>query len=165
MDNNIQVIHQTGELSHEAFTKRTPAKVSETTSYIAKPFFENPEKCYHIADLVIARSGAMTTTEITALGKPAIFIPFPYAGNHQEANILHLIEAGGSVLMRQKDLRSKEILNTILKIINNENKLNKMSKITKSFAKPNAAESIVKLISKITGNKESTNIENLTSVI
>ena len=167
LDNNIQVIHQTGESSHEAFTKRIPAKVVETTSYLAKPFFENPEKCYHIADLVISRSGAMTTTEITTLGKPAIFIPFPYAGNHQEANILHLIEAGGGILMRQKDLRSKELLNTVLEIINNENKLTKMSKITKSFAKPNAAESIVKLISANMENKEQkdSDIENLTSVI
>ncbi len=166
LDNNIQVIHQTGELSHEAFIKRTPSKVFETTNYIAKPFIENPEKCYHIADLVISRSGAMTTSEITTLGKPAIFIPFPYAGNHQEANILHLVETGGAILIRQKDLRSKELLNTIIQTITNENKLNEMSKITKSFSKPCAAESIVKLITATIENKSQDNdVEELMSVI
>ena len=162
--NNIQVIHQTGQLTHETYMKRAPSIVMEDTGYIAKPFFENPEKCYHLADLVISRSGAMTTTEITTLGKPAIFIPFPYAGNHQEANVSHLINAGGAVLLRQKGLRSKELLNTILDLINNPSKLSEMSKITKSFAKPNATEDIAKLILSKVKAKGQQNNKNLSSV-
>jgi len=162
--NNIQVIHQTGQLTHETYMKRAPAVVMEDTGYIAKPFFENPEKCYHLADLIISRSGAMTTTEITILGKPAIFIPFPYAGNHQEANISHLINAGGAVLMRQKGIRSKELLNTILDLINSPSKLSEMSKITKSFAKPNATEDIAKLILSRIKDKGQENNKNLSSV-
>ncbi len=170
LDNNIQVIHQTGETSHEAFTKRIPISVERglkpLSTYIAKPFFDNPEKCYHISDLIISRSGAMTTTEITTLGKPAIFIPYPFAGNHQEANINHLTEAGGAILLRQKELTSKLLLGTILKIINDENKLNEMSKITKSFARPDSANEIVKLILSTIENKEQkSDTENLTSVI
>lgn len=167
LNNDIQIIHQTGEATHEAFSKRIPAKVQETTSYVAKPFFENPERCYHIADLIISRSGAMTTTEVTILGKPAIFIPFPYAGNHQEANITHLIEAGGAVLLRQKGLRSKILLNTILELLNNPNKLHEMSKITKSFARPNATEVIATLLLKEIENKELSagKKENLMGVI
>ena len=170
LNNNIQVIHQIGETRHEAFTKRIPTSVvggfkpPTTTSYIAKPFFDNPEKCYHISDLIISRSGAMTTTEITTLGKPAIFIPYPFAGNHQEANINHLVKAGGAILIRQKDLTSKLLLNTILKTITNESKLIEMSKITKSFAKPDATEEIVRLILKTVEKKDS-NIEHLMSII
>ena len=167
MTNNIQIIHQTGEVTHETFIKRVPAKIIETTNYFPKPFFENPERCYHLADLVISRSGAMTTTEITVLGKPAIFIPYPYAGNHQEANIARLTEAGGGILFKQKGLRSKTLLDTIISLINNQEKLNEMSKITKSFSKPNATEEISNLIlSKIEDREEKTeDRENLTSVI
>ena len=167
LTHDIQVIHQTGELTHEAFTKRIPAKVLETKNYIAKPFFENPEKCYHIADLVISRSGAMTTTEITIVGKPAIFIPFPFAGNHQEANIMHLVNARGAVLLRQKGLRSKTLLDIVLDLIKNPAKLSEMSKITKSFAKPDATEEIANLIlSRIEERGQKVeNRENLTSVI
>ena len=146
LNNNVQIIHQTGESTHEKFVKILPTKVMETTSYIAKPFFENPEKCYHLADLVISRSGAMTTTEIITLGKPAIFIPYPYAGNHQEANITQLVNAGGAVLIRQKDLKSKFLLTTIMDLLNNPERLTEMSRITKSFAKPNAASEIARLI-------------------
>lgn len=145
---NIQIIHQTGEATHDAFIRRLPAKVLETTSYIAKPFFENPEKCYHISDLVISRSGAMTTTEVTTLGKPTIFIPYPFAGNHQEANALPIVNASGAILFRQKELRSRVLLNAILNLFNNPEKLEEMSRIMKSFAKPNACEDIADLILK-----------------
>ena len=146
LNNDIQIIHQTGEKTHETFMKRIPAKILETTNYIARPFIENPEKCYHLADLIISRAGAMTTTEITVLGKPAIFIPFPFVGNHQEANIIHLVNAGGAVLLKQKGLTNRVLLNTILELLNNPNKLNEMGKITKSFAKPNATGDIANLI-------------------
>ncbi|MBI3589769.1 MAG: undecaprenyldiphospho-muramoylpentapeptide beta-N-acetylglucosaminyltransferase [Candidatus Melainabacteria bacterium] len=164
LNHDIQIIHQTGEYTHEAFTKRIPARVLETTNYIAKPFFENPEKCYHLADLVISRSGAMTTTEIITLGKPAIFIPYPFAGNHQEANVTHLVNAGGCILLKQKGLRSKALLSTIQELLNDLNKLNKMSTITKSFSKPNATQDIANLIlSKI--KSTGYDVKNLTPVI
>ena len=167
LNNNIQIIHQTGVSAHESFIKRLPQKVNELNSYIAKPFFENPERCYHLADLVISRSGAMTTTEITVLGKPTIFIPYPFAGNHQEANITHIVEAGGAILLKQKGLRSKTLLNTILELLSNEEKLNEMSKITKSFSKPNATQDIANLILSKTEDKEekTKNREKSTSVI
>lgn len=149
--NDIQVIHQTG-LTYETYLRRVPCKVLESSNYIAKPFFESPEKCYHISDLVISRAGAITTSEISILGKPTIFIPFPFAGNHQEANIMHLINAGGAKLYRQKDLRAKCLLNDIIDLINNKERLDEMSKITKSFAKPNAANDIANLILAKIGN-------------
>ncbi len=164
LNNNIQVIHQTGETTHENYIKRIPSKVAETTSYLAKPFFTNPEKCYHLADLVISRSGAMTTTEIAVLGKPAIFIPYPYAGNHQEANAMSIVSSGGAVLMRQKDLRSKALLNTILSLINDSTKLTSMSQITKSFGKPNATRKIVDLILGKT-QLENNNTENQVTLV
>lgn len=156
LNHDVQIIHQTGELTHEAFEKRIPAKVHESKNYFVKSFFDNPERCYHVADLVISRAGAMTTTEITVMGKPAIFIPFPYAGNHQEANIKHLVNAGCAMLFRQKDLQSKQLLGTIIELLNDEKKLKNMSEITSSFSKPNAAEDIAKIIlSKIENENDS----------
>lgn len=165
LNNNIQIIHQTGELTHEIFTKRIPASVMESTAYIARPFIDSPEKCYHLADLIISRSGAMTVTEVTIMGKPAIFIPFPYAGNHQEANITRLVNSGGAVLLRQKGLKSKILLNAILETINNPNKLNEMSSISKSFGKPNAASDIAKLILSRIEVKSKEKKKNLSPVI
>lgn len=164
LTNDFQIIHQVGEQSYETYTKRIPARVLETTNYITKPFFENPEKCYFISDLVISRSGAMTTTEITILGKAAIFVPYPYAGNHQEANALHLVNAGGVLLLKQKGLSSRTLLNTILEVINNSDKLFSMSKITSSFARPNATRDIADLILKTIETKHRSK-ENLTPVI
>lgn len=146
LTHDYQIIHQTGEPKHEALVKRIPATVAETKNYIARTFFDKPEECYFISDLVISRSGAMTVTEIAVMGKPAIFIPYPFAGNHQEANATHLVEAGGALLIRQKDLKPKRLLNSITGLLYDEEKLNEMAKITKSFAKPNATEEIANII-------------------
>ena len=165
--NDIQVVHQTGESSHEEFCKRIPCKVLETNMYHPQPFFNYPEECYFVSDLIISRAGAMTTTEICTLGKPAIFIPYPYAGNHQEANINHLINAGGAVLLRQKGLRAKELISTVLELISDPARLQKMSGVMKSFAKPDAAEKIAGLILTAVGKKDQNypDVKNLTNVV
>lgn len=146
LKNDIQVIHQTGEAKFEVHSKRIPAKVIDTNNYVAKAFFHSVEKCYRIADLVISRAGAMTTTEITCLGKPAIFIPYPFAGNHQEANVTKLVNSGGGILMRQNELRSTALLNTILALITDDKKLASMSNIAKSFGNPDATDKLVEII-------------------
>lgn len=148
LDNNIQVVHQTGEAKHEVFAKRIPAKVLESGAYIAKSFIDSPEEFYYLADLVISRAGAMTTTEIMLMGTPTIFIPYPFAGNHQEANAQNLITKGGAVLIRQSDLEiNPKLLTTkVLSLINDEEKLKEMKEITKTFAKPNASEDIANLV-------------------
>ena len=63
------------------------------------------EEIMNLSDIIIARSGAMTITEISKLGKPAIFIPFPFATeNHQEYNARVLEKANAAEIILDKDL-------------------------------------------------------------
>ena len=146
IENNLQVIHQTGEAKHDVFKKRIPSKILDSGSYIAKSFFENPEECYFISDLIISRAGAMTTTEIMIMGKPAIFIPYPFAGNHQEANALHLVHAQSARVINQSNLDHRSLLNAILKMISDSKNLASMGEVTKSFGKPDATKKIAEII-------------------
>jgi UDP-N-acetylglucosamine--N-acetylmuramyl-(pentapeptide) pyrophosphoryl-undecaprenol N-acetylglucosamine transferase len=60
---------------------------------------------YQWADLIICRAGAMTVSEVAAMGVPAIFIPLPSAiDDHQTANAMYLSEAKAATLINQKDL-------------------------------------------------------------
>ena len=80
------------------------------------------EEVMNVADLLVCRSGAMTITEVAMLGKPAIFIPFPYATeNHQEYNARVLEKVGAAKIILDKDLNS-EILSQMLKEIIKDNK-------------------------------------------
>lgn len=74
------------------------------------PFIENTAQAYAQADVVIARSGASTVTEIAAVGVPALFVPFPFAvDDHQTSNAQFLVKAGAAWIVQQKDLAAKEL--------------------------------------------------------
>lgn len=72
------------------------------------PFIDDTATAFAQADLVIARAGASTVTEISAVGAAALFVPFPFAvDDHQTTNARFLVEAGGAWLVPQSDLTAQ----------------------------------------------------------
>lgn len=92
-------------------------------------YIYNMEEVMNIADLIVSRSGAMTITEIEKVGKPAIFVPFPYAAeNHQEYNARAIERVGAAKVILDKDLNANVLDNTIKEIINDDELLKQMGK-------------------------------------
>ena len=99
---------------------------------------------YKKADIIIARAGATTISEITALGKAAIYIPFPHASDgHQELNAKILEKAGACEVISEKKLDGKKLAEKIKYYSANINKLVQMGNKAKKFGKINAAENII----------------------
>ncbi|MBI5279512.1 MAG: undecaprenyldiphospho-muramoylpentapeptide beta-N-acetylglucosaminyltransferase [Burkholderiales bacterium] len=74
------------------------------------PFIDDTAQAYADADLVIARAGASTVTEIAAVGAAALFVPFPFAvDDHQTTNAKFLVDAGGGWLVQQRDLTPERL--------------------------------------------------------
>ena len=93
------------------------------------------EEIMNISNVIVARSGAMTITEISNLGKPSILIPYPYAAeNHQEYNAKILEKNNASVVLTEKELTSQKLNNTINDLMNDKEKLINMSKAARSLA-------------------------------
>ena len=89
------------------------------------------------ADLVVCRSGAMTITEISVVGKPAIFIPFPFATeNHQEYNARVLEKVGAAKIILDKDLNSEILGNTINRMVKDKDGLKQMGENARKVAMP-----------------------------
>lgn len=119
------------------------------------PYIYNMEEVINISDLIVCRSGAMTITEVSIVGKPAIFIPFPYATeNHQEYNAEVLEKAGAARIILDKDLNSEILSNTIERIITDENKLTEMGNKAVKVAFKNVEEKIYKEIKIVVSNKK-----------
>ena len=94
------------------------------------PYIYNMEEVMNVADIIVSRSGAMTITEIAKIGKPAIFIPFPFATeNHQEYNAKVLEKAGAARIILDKDLNAQSLSNTIEEMLKDKNKLEQLSLI------------------------------------
>ena len=98
------------------------------TKYIEKlentkilPYIYNMSEIMNTVDIIVARSGAMTITEIAKCEKPAIFIPYPYATeNHQEYNARVLANVGAARIILDNDLNTKVLNKQILEIIEDE---------------------------------------------
>lgn len=81
------------------------------------PFIDNTAQAYAQADVIIARAGASTVTELAAVGAPALFVPFPYAvDDHQTTNAEFLVKAGGGWLIQQKDLNAQKLADWLMKL-------------------------------------------------
>ena len=107
------------------------------------PYIYNMEEVMNLADLIVARSGAMTITEVSLLAKPAIFVPYPYATeNHQEYNAKVLANVGAAKIILDIYL-NKDILNTqIIEILEDKELQLKMSKNAEKIAIQNVEERI-----------------------
>jgi UDP-N-acetylglucosamine--N-acetylmuramyl-(pentapeptide) pyrophosphoryl-undecaprenol N-acetylglucosamine transferase len=97
------------------------------------------------ADLVVARAGAATLGEFPALGLPAILVPYPYAGNHQQQNAEFLARHGGAVIVPDAALET-DLLPTIEKIFGAPEQLKAMREAMRGLAQPLAAENIAALL-------------------
>ncbi|MBR5296078.1 MAG: undecaprenyldiphospho-muramoylpentapeptide beta-N-acetylglucosaminyltransferase [Clostridia bacterium] len=103
------------------------------------------------ADLVIARAGAITLSELSLLGKPAILIPSPnVTDNHQYKNALVYAEKGAAVLIEEKDLTVECLTKVVKEILLSPEKLREMSENMKQLAVPGATDAIWEEICKLT---------------
>lgn len=98
-----------------------------------------------VADLVVSRAGAATLGEFPALGKPAILIPYPYAGAHQEKNARFLEEKGVALVIPDSEL-GKAFLPAILSILKDDERLRIMREKAQALASPGAAEKLAELL-------------------
>ena len=109
------------------------------------PYIYNMEEVMNVCDLVVARSGAMTITEIEEVGKPAIFIPLPnVSGNHQEYNARALEDEGAARVILDKDLNEEILDSTIRELIVDKGQLKEMAKASKRKQIKNVEENIYK---------------------
>ena len=154
---NYQIIWAAGPNQYDDIK----AKLEEVNINIEKienvkilPYIYNMEEVMNACDLVVCRSGAMTITEISVVGKPAIFIPFPFATeNHQEYNARVLVNVGAAKIILDKDLNSEILENTIEGIITNKEILTQMGLNAEKVAVQKVEEKIYEEIKDIIRNK------------
>jgi len=111
---DFQVIHASGpqdypELQNQYNQLGIPFALFE--------FLDKMEEAYHIADLVVSRSGAGTVSEIASFQLPAIFIPYPFAQGHQKENAAVLCEAKIAHLIEDKDFSAPKLTETISMVL------------------------------------------------
>ncbi|MBB3638877.1 MULTISPECIES: undecaprenyldiphospho-muramoylpentapeptide beta-N-acetylglucosaminyltransferase [Variovorax] len=135
-----QVLHQSGAKQIDELRANYEAAGVEGE---LTPFIEDTAQAYADADMIVARAGASTVTEIAAVGAAALFVPFPSAvDDHQTTNARFLVDAGGGWLVQQADL-TPELLADLLQKTGRDALIEKAAK-AKTMQKTEAVEAVVR---------------------
>lgn len=139
LDPGIQIIWQVGRLYVEQYKNSEMARHERVRLL---PFIDRMDLAYAIAELVICRAGALTISELSLLGQPAILIPSPnVAEDHQMKNAMALVERQAAVLIKDEEAKEK-ILDKALELIAAPEQLKMLGNNIKQMAKPKAADTI-----------------------
>ncbi len=150
----INHIHSYGGKGKELFygALESSGAAEDKTRHIFKDYIDNMYTCMCAADLIISRAGAMTVTELTAIGRPAILVPYPNATeNHQYYNALTLSNAHAAILIEDKDLTRARLVDEVSKLYTDRQRLELMEENAEKSARNNAADVILKEIIELLG--------------
>ena len=118
-----------------------------------KTFFDDLPERLARAHLLICRSGASTTTELAAAGRPAILVPYPFAADdHQTANAQALAQAGGGWLMPQSTLTPEALAERLHSLFETPSLLTRAAAGALSFAQTDSARRLADLALEAKGN-------------
>lgn len=139
-----RVVHQAGAKHLDALTANYRAAGFEPGEDIQLvPFIDDMASAYASADLVICRSGAMTVSEIAAVGVAALFVPFPFAvDDHQTTNAAFLSSRGAAHLIQQRELSAEKLADWLR--VQTRESLTDMADKARALAKPDAAECVAR---------------------
>lgn len=148
---NVALIHQTGKADLK-WVEDSYRKIGIQAE--VKDFIQDMEDVYARSDLVVARAGASTLAELSALGKPSILIPYPFAaGNHQLLNAREFVKNNAAELLQESELTPEVLFGKIKEIIESPEKLQKMSQGARALFKPDSAKIIVRTITDLIEEK------------
>lgn len=138
----VRIVHQVGTKDDVDVIWRAYLDAHIDAKVFA--FSESIWECYAKADLVIARAGATTVAELSALELPSILVPYPYAADdHQRANAKAMVHNGGAIMILDSECTGERLAQEIKRFIEDPKQLDKMHLALKNMGRPNAAKVIV----------------------
>ena len=149
-------IHATGSFGREWMPQRVK---DNGVDFEKEPMLDIREYIYNMptvmaaADVVIGRAGSATCNEIAAAGTPCILIPSPnVTNNHQEKNARVLEEAGGAVVVLEKDCTPEKMYELVTGLLADENRRHDMTKALHSLVKSDSAQRICDIVEELAKN-------------
>jgi UDP-N-acetylglucosamine--N-acetylmuramyl-(pentapeptide) pyrophosphoryl-undecaprenol N-acetylglucosamine transferase len=150
---NLRVVHQTGERDYnDVQAAYSNAGIQAEVS----AFIDNMPQAFAGADLLVCRSGASTVAEVTAAGKPAIFVPFPQAADdHQRRNAEVIAQGGAAMLIPQSDLTPERLADVMLELMSDRGRLQQMSERARALSHHDAAGRVARMVAELAEKNQS----------
>jgi len=144
-----QVWHQTGT-KHIEQTQLFYQEADVKGRVVA--FIDDMAEAYAWADLVICRAGALTISELAAVGVASILVPYPFAvDDHQTVNARYLVDSGAALLLPQNKLDEQALGEIIRRLANDRERLLEMANAARSLGRPQATQMVANLCQEVMG--------------
>lgn len=142
----LTIVHQSGPRMLEQTRAAYAESGADPARWRVEAFLTDMPTEYAAADLVLARSGS-TIAELCAAGKPSVLVPLPTAADdHQRKNAEVLANAGAAVMLLQKDVTPEVLEGTLVDLLRDDGKRQRMSAAAKTLARPGALDRIAGIV-------------------
>ncbi len=147
----LHVVHQTGPSDFERVRR---AYEEHPVNGRVTPYIDTMDEAYATSDLVVSRAGATTCAELAACGRPALLVPLPLAGGHQEANANLLERSGAARTIRQSELTPERLAQELVSLLGTPEKRLVMAAAARGLARPDAAKRVAERLVALSGRAE-----------
>ena len=114
--------------------------------YVVVPYLSDMQLGYAAGDLMLCRGGAITVAETTAVGMPALYVPYPHSNQEQKRNALPVVEAGGGLLVDNAELTPEWIERTIIPLTRDPQRLAAMGAAAGSYGRRDGDEALLDFV-------------------
>ncbi|MDZ4179621.1 MAG: undecaprenyldiphospho-muramoylpentapeptide beta-N-acetylglucosaminyltransferase [Coriobacteriia bacterium] len=145
---DVHIVHVTGREEYSAVIDCLEPE--ELVRYHVIDYAEDMGSLLAASDVVVARAGATSIAEITALGRPAVLVPYPYAtDDHQTLNARTLVEQGGALLVPDEMLDDPMFVDSVTALLVDDGARATMSAASAAVGRPDAASRVARMIEDI----------------
>ena len=137
----IQVLHVQGG-RNDPFDVPTDLPVP----YVVVPYLSEMELGYAAADLMLCRGGAITVAELTAIGMPAVYVPYPHSNQEQKRNALPVVDAGGGLLVDDAEVTPQWLERTVIPLVRDPQRLAAMGAAAGAYGRRDGDEALLDFV-------------------
>ena len=158
LTHNFQMIFQTGKKHYYDIIERLSKlyrDYDKDKNIIIRPYFDDMISVIKSADIVVSRAGSLSLSEIFASNVAPVLVPYPYAAaDHQRKNAQFVARHEGCIYIEDEDLNPNSLLEILLDLKENPDKVEKLKESSSKLAKYDALDNIIKQLKRIAGAYE-----------
>jgi UDP-N-acetylglucosamine--N-acetylmuramyl-(pentapeptide) pyrophosphoryl-undecaprenol N-acetylglucosamine transferase len=117
--------------------------------YVAMPYIDRMDLAYAAADLALTRAGAMTCSELAAVGLPALYVPLPIGNGEQRINALPVVQEGGGILIDDADITAEWLTDTATAVLHDGVRLRAMGAAAFGHGVRDADEQLARIVMRV----------------
>ncbi|WP_298039261.1 UDP-N-acetylglucosamine--N-acetylmuramyl-(pentapeptide) pyrophosphoryl-undecaprenol N-acetylglucosamine transferase [uncultured Microbacterium sp.] len=133
-----QLLHVTGE--------RSELSDPEVPGYALRRYVDRMDLAFSLSDLIVSRAGSATVSEISALGIPAVYVPYAVGNGEQKLNAASAVSAGAAILIEDAGLTGDSIRDQVIPLLNDRERIAAMAKAAEGVGTRTGTENMIGLI-------------------